>query len=596
MRWLADVRRIIHLAAPPPWAGAVIVSSALLAAALEAAGLALFMPLMQALGAGGPQNRVGAALDRWLAPEPHAVRALVVVAALCLCIIGKNLVSFVGGYAARWVDGAVAHGLRIRIFEQTLSACVDYRPGARITDIVTTLANNTWKVSSALSLVYRLLICACTFGVFMALLLAISTPLTVIAAASLGAAAAVVHLTTARAQQAGKAVVEENKAFGLRMWESMNALQLIRSFGREGHETERFRATSEAIRRRMLKLDMMWAIPGPVSEIFGVLLIGLLLLVGARMGVGLASLAAFLAVLYRLQGPTREFMQCRVALEGLQASVDDVDHFLASTREPHISSGSLIHGPLQGAIEFREVSFRYDVDEPLALDSVSFSIPAGQTTALVGRSGSGKSTLMALLMRFYDPASGTILVDGRALTGLNLAAWRSSLSLMAQEAQLFHDSAAANIGYGDLNASRAEVEAAASVAGADAFLRALPEGYDTALGDRGARLSGGQKQRVALARTILKDPQLLLLDEPTNALDAETEQAFQAALKQFSAGKTVVVIAHRLGTVMNADQVVVLEGGKVVDIGPPQTLLRRPGQFARLHDLHFAQPDPREVA
>ncbi|MCR5880653.1 ABC transporter ATP-binding protein [Phenylobacterium sp. J367] len=530
-----------------------------------------------------------------LAPIPGDWRLPVLVLALCAAVAGKNLAVFAGGYVARYVDGVVAHRLRSRIFEQSLSACLDYRSGARITDVVTTLANNTWKVSNALSLVYRLAICTVTFAVFLALLLAISAPLTGLALLLLAGAAGLVHVVTRRAQDTGRAVVEENRVFGLRMWESMGALQLIRSFGREGYEANRFRSVSERIRRRILALDVLWALPGPIAEVCGALLIGVLVLAGVTLGAGLAPLAAFLALLYRLQGPTREFMQCKVALDGLAAAVDDVEDVLTETATPYIVGGAAPAQPLQHGLELREVSYAYDAAEPPVLDRVSFAIPAGRTTAIVGRSGAGKSTLLSLLFRFRDPTGGVILADGRPLPELDLAGWRGRLSLMAQEAQLFNATAAENIGYGDLAASREAVAKAAAVAGAD-FIAALPQGLDTELGDRGARLSGGQRQRIALARTILKGPDLLLLDEPTNALDAETEQAFQAALRTFSEGRTVVVVAHRLSTVMAADQVIVLEAGRVVEAGPPQELLARPGHFARLHGLQYAEPVAKEVA
>lgn len=595
--FLVRLRQIFRLADAPLWAAPAFIGLGLLGAALEGAGLYLFMPLMQSLGAsGGDPHPLARAFDALIAPVEPRLRPAVLVAALVLSILAKNVVGFVSGYVARLVDGLVAHRLRTRVFEQSLSSCVDYRSGNRMTDVVTTLANNTWKVSNALSLVYRLAICACTFAVFFALLLAISVKLTAVAVVMLGASALLVHAVTHRAQEAGNGVVEENKAFGLRMWENAGALQLIRSFAREHYETRRFREVSDRIRRRILSLDILWALPGPISEVFGALLIGVLVLAGAASGTGLAPMAAFLAVLYRLLGPTREFMQCKVAMDGLAAAIDDVDGFLRDTAEPFIRSGSATAPPLAEGVTFRQVSFRYADGEDLALDEASFTLPAGKTTAVVGRSGAGKSTLMSLLFRFRDPVSGDILVDGRPLRDLDLAAWRARLSLMAQEAQLFNDTVLANIGYGDLEAERARIEAAAQVAGAHPFIAQLPQGYDTELGDRGARLSGGQRQRIALARTILKDPEILLLDEPTNALDVETEQAFQAALQTFSRGRTVVVIAHRLSTVRSADQVIVLDAGRVVEVGSPAELLARPGHFARLHGLQYAEPPTREVA
>jgi subfamily B ATP-binding cassette protein MsbA len=592
--FIQRARQVIRLAEPPRWAQPSIIVLGLLGAALEGLSLYLFIPLLQSLGAGGDDHLLSRAFERLLAPIQPDLRAVVIVAALCAAVLGKNIVTLVGGYVARLVDGLVAHDLRARIFDQALSACVDYRADARLTDVTTTLTNNTWKVSNALSIAYRLVICTCTFLVFGALLMAISWRLTLLALTMLGIAAAVVHLLTRRAHALGHAVVEENRNFGLRMWESMSLLQLIRSFGREEFERRRFVEQSERVRRRILSLDIMWALPGPIAEIFATLLIGALVLVGAATGAGLAPLGAFLAVLYRIQGPTREFLQCKVALDGLGAAVDDVDQFLADTSRAYIASGSAPAYPPASEIEFREVSFRYQEGEPLALDAATFTIPAGKTTALVGRSGGGKSTLLSMLLRFRDPESGEILVDGRPLREFDVASWRLLLSVMSQEAQIFNDTAAANIRYGDLDASEAEVIDAATIAGADAFIEAMPQGYETILGDGGARLSGGQRQRIALARTILRSPSVLLLDEPTNALDAETEQAFQAALRTFAQGRTVVVIAHRLSTVMSADQVVVMEDGRVVEAGPPAELLARPGRFAQLHGLQ--QGGPREEA
>ena len=587
-------RQVLRLADPPRWASAAILVLGLIAAALEGAGLYLFIPLMQSLGAGDSGHPLARAFARLLEPVPAHHRPIWLVAGLCFSIIAKNAVTYAGGYVARLVDGQVAHRLRTQVFAQTLTSCADDRPEARITDVVATLSNNTWKVSHALSLVFRLIICTAAMFVFFALLLAISVKLTLVAAVMLGLTAALVHLVTGRAEEVGEAVVEENKAFGLRMWESAGALQLIRSFGREDYEVRRFSQVSEVVRRRILTLDMTWALPGPIAEVAGAILIGALILVGISSDAGLAPLAAFLAVLYRLQGPTRELMQCKVALDGLAAAVRDVDDYLKATQVPPVVSGALPARPLVHAIILREVSFRYAAGEPLALDRVSLTLPAGRTIAIVGRSGAGKSTLAALLFRFRDPGSGDILVDGAPLTDLDLASWRARVSLMPQEAMIFHDTAMANIAYGKVAATEQEVYDAARVAGADGFIRQLRGGYDTTLGDHGARLSGGQKQRIALARTILKDPDLLLLDEPTSALDLETEKTFQTALKTFAHGRTIVVIAHRLSTVLAADLVVVLDEGRVVDQGPPSELLERPGWFARMYNLDA--DDAREVA
>src|SRR4029450_2297297 len=347
-----------------------------------------------------------------LAPIPAEGRVLALVAAVFAMVVIKNIVSLLNTYVTRLTGGHVAHPLRLRVFEQTIPSCIDYRVQSKKTDIVNTLTTETWKVSSGLILVYRLIICACTCAVFLLLLLSISVPLTAIALFFLGVSAAMIHLATRRAASAGKSVVAENKRFGLRMWESINALPLIRSFSREDYELARFAALSESVHWRVLEMDMLWPVPGPLSEIFATALIGLLVLTGSMLGTGFAVLAAFLAVLWRPQGPVRRLTSSKVPLDPLGPSVADVAEYLEATKTPYIKNGARRLAAFDTAIEFRDVSFRYAPQEPLALDRVSFTIPMGRTTAIVGRSGAGKSTLMTLLYRFEDPTARGTLGEG----------------------------------------------------------------------------------------------------------------------------------------------------------------------------------------
>ncbi|TAN00758.1 MAG: ABC transporter ATP-binding protein [Rhizobiaceae bacterium] len=582
---LARMRRIFHLAAAPPWAGPTIVALGLAAAVLEGAGLFLFIPLIESLGAAAAPGRWKPLFDRLLSPVPAHYVTAVLIAVLCFSITLKIAVNLFNTWVSRYIDGLVAHQLRCRVFDQTISSCIDYRVENKRADIVTTIANNTWKLSQGLSLCYRLIVCACTFTVFVALMLAISVKLTLLSLSLLGLAAFAIRFATRRADATGKAVVEENKQFGLRMWESINSLQLIRAFAREDYESRRLRQVSDRVRQRLLSLDMLWAAPGPVAEMSIAIMIGVLILVAKQTGTGIAALAAFLSLLYRLQGPVKELLQSKIALDGIGAAIDDVDEFLSQTDTPFLSGGDVAAPSAGHAVEFRNVSFRYAPAEPLALDNVSFSIPAGKTTAFVGESGAGKSTVLSLLFRFRDPTSGAIVVGDTPLPAFDLHRWRERLSVMSQEVYLFNDTIAANIGYADFDAGIERIREAARIARADDFISALPEGYDTRIGDQGMRLSGGQRQRIALARAILRDPDILLLDEATNALDIETEQAFQLALEQFSRNRTVVVIAHRLSTVRAADQIIVLSKGRVVETGAPDRLLSRSGHFSRLYDL-----------
>jgi subfamily B ATP-binding cassette protein MsbA len=584
------VVRLMRLADPPAWASPAMIALGLAVAFLEGTTLYLFIPLIQSLGApAGTGNQVAYLFDHLIVAVPADQRIAVLVGAMFIAVVLKNLARFANSYVGRLTGGLVAHRLRLKVFRQTIASCIDYRVQNKKTDVVNTLSSETWKVANGLIVIYRLVICLCTCAVFLVLLLMISVKLTALAMLFLAGSAALVHLATRRADKTGKDVIEENKRFGLRMWESINALQLIRSFSRESYELQRFAVLSDNVHRRLLSLDMLWAVPAPLSEIFAMALIGLLILTAGMLGTGFAVLAAFLAILYRMQGPIREVMTSKVALDSLNASVDDVADYLELTRRPYIASGSRRFATLERQIEFRNVSFRYAPGEPWALRNVSFVIPMGVATAIVGRSGAGKSTLMLLLFRFEDPTEGQILVDGIPLPELDLPSWRARLSLMSQDVRLFNTTIAENIGYGDLAASAETIRKAAKVAGAETFIGELPNGYGTEVGDHGIRLSGGQRQRIALARTVLRDPEILLLDEATNALDSQSEQAFQDALDTYARGRTVVVIAHRLSTVADADQIIVLEEGRIVEHGTRASLLKSQGQFARLHDLQFGK-------
>ena len=586
-RTLAGLVRDLHaVGRPARWAPVAIVALGLLAALFEGLGLVLFIPLIQSLGVTPrTDGLLERALGTVLQPIPQNDRTAWLVGLVFVLILLKNVTNFANTAVTKTMEGDIAHRLRTRIFDQVLSSCIDFSSTRKRSDIATTLSTNSWKAANALSLFYSMATALLTFVIFMTLMAVISPLLTILTFVFLIVIAIGIRSLSRYADRIGQAVVTENKAFGHRMWESVNSLQFIRTFSRESYERGRFAVASDTMRSRLLSLDLLWALPSGISELAIVALIGMLILFATGAGVGFAALAAFLSLLYRLQGPARILMQDKVALDGMAPMIDDVADLLEESRQPFLEDGTAEPPPLRRGITFADVSFRYAPHEPWALRNISLTIPAGRTTAIIGASGAGKSTMLALLLRFRDPQQGQVLVDGVPLTQFRLAKWRGRLALMSQEVVLFHDTIDANIAYGREEATRDEIVAAARIANADGFIARLPEGYDTVVGDSGLRLSGGQRQRVALARTVLRDPDILLLDEPTNALDIESERAFQQALQRYSHQRTVVVVAHRLSTIRDADQVIVMDGGKVIEMGPPDQLMLSGGKFARMLGL-----------
>jgi subfamily B ATP-binding cassette protein MsbA len=364
------------------------------------------------------------------------------------------------------------------------------------------------------------------------------------------------------------------KAYGMESYESKRASRLIESL---------FRIVQRAARTR--------SIASPLMETLGAVAIAAVILYGGHQVITGArtpgTFFAFVTALLAAYQPLKSLAGLNTSLqEGLAAA-----HrlFAVLDIEPTIQDRADAV-PLRinrGEIRFERVRFAYD-NGALALDGVDLAVPAGKTVALVGASGAGKSTILNLIPRFYEVDAGAVSIDGRDVRDVTLASLRSAMALVSQEVSLFDDTVRANIAYGRFDASEAEIIAAAKAAAADEFIRALPQGYDTPVGEQGVKLSGGQRQRLAIARAMLKNAPILLLDEATSALDTESERLVQSALKELMRGRTTLVIAHRLSTIVDADLIYVIDNGRVAEAGSHAELLRHDGAYARLYKLQFA--------
>ena len=399
---------------------------------------------------------------------------------------------------------------------------------------------------------------------------------------------------THRIRTAARVARHSNGRLAAFAQETLAAIRIVQGLGRETLQESRF-DTQNRVSLDASLLGIRYQ--ARIAPLVDVLAGGGLALV---MGYGAASVAAgrvtigdviiFFAYVTNLYAPMRALARLGSSVSRAAVGAERIGEIMRVEREVADRPGAIAAAQLSGTVEFDGVSFGYDPDRPV-LREVSFRVAPGERVAVVGASGAGKSTLVSLIARLYDPSSGTIRIDGHDLRDLQLSSLRQQISLVLQDALLFSGTVAENISFGRPNATRPEIERAARAAGADSFVRELPESYDSLIGERGATLSGGQRQRLAIARAVLRDAPIVILDEPTSGLDIPTERDLLAALATAIAGRTTFLIAHRLTTVQLATRVLVVEGGRVVEDGDPAALLRREGAFARLHLAHQASPE-----
>ncbi len=374
--------------------------------------------------------------------------------------------------------------------------------------------------------------------------------------------------------------------------EAITAQRVVKLFGGQAYERTQFGHANEKNRRLNLRLVATRAGSTASVQFIAAWAVSAVVYIATSPSV-LASMTpgtfvAFVGAMLSLLGPIKNLTNLNEKLQKGIAAAADIFGLLAETAEPR--GGRVLPGPVQGAVRLEGVSFRYPGSEKWVLQDIALDIAPGETVAFVGRSGSGKSTLLSLLPRFYDPQQGRITIDGEDLRELDPHALRRHIALVDQNVTLFNDTVERNIAYGELaDASRADIQAAAEAAHAWEYIRRLPQGLDTQVGPNGVMLSGGQRQRLAIARALLKPAPLLILDEATSALDSESEKVVQDALLTLMEGRTTLVIAHRLSTILHADRIVVVDAGRIVEIGPHAELLERDGAYAKLYQMQFGE-------
>jgi subfamily B ATP-binding cassette protein MsbA len=371
------------------------------------------------------------------------------------------------------------------------------------------------------------------------------------------------------------------------MQETFAGIRVIKSFAREAHQEKEFKRSNQVQFSQMMRIIRSLEAVGPLVETMAAIGVGIALLYVYAENLSVGRFFGLISGIFILYDPIKTLSRIHLVMQRSIAATTSIFSILDSQPTVPDAPNAVVLSSSEGRIDFEDVTFRYANTVTDAISNLTLHIEPGKTYALVGASGAGKSTILSLILRLYDATSGAVKVDGRDLRSVTQKSLREQIGLVTQETFLFHDTIFNNIQFGRLDATPEEVREAARAAYAHDFIMAQPKGYQTVIGDKGCLLSGGQQQRLAIARAVLKNAPILLLDEATSSLDSESEQQIQKALAELAAGRTVIAIAHRLSTVLSADQIIVMDGGRIKEIGTHAELLEKSGYYRRLYDHQF---------
>ena len=516
---------------------------------------------------------------------------------LCLSILTvffiKNIFLYIKNILLRIVELKLVKEIRDRLYKHIQTLSLGYFNRQHTGSITSIVMNDVEQLQIALAVVFqRLFVEPINILTFVALLFIISWKLALIAIIIIplaGIAILSIGRSIRRKSRRTQAKIAEIMQI---LTETLTSIRIVKAFVNEKEEIKNFTRESKHYFKLLLKRARLDLIAGPTTETFGVI-IGVVLLwyggmeVLAQKGVSAEDFIRFILILFSILGPIKQLSNVNLKIQIGAASAERIFGLLDTPPEIVEDPDPVELDVFNNSIEFDQIHFEYSDADERVLDGVTFTIKQGEVVALVGPSGSGKSTIADLIPRFFDVSKGALRIDGNNVRKISFSSLRGSMGIVTQEVILFNDTIRKNIAYGQSDVTEEAIQKAAKAANALEFIEQTPDGFDTLIGERGVNLSGGQKQRLAIARALLKNPPILILDEATSALDTESEKMVQKAIEVLMKDRTALVIAHRLSTVQNADKIVVLDKGKILEVGSHNELYEKGGLYRRLYDIQF---------
>jgi ATP-binding cassette, subfamily B, bacterial MsbA len=519
---------------------------------------------------------------------------------ICLAIPAimtvRSLCSFGNTYCMQWVSNKVVTDIRGQVFNKIVRLSMDFFNKMRSGFLISRITNETRVVQMALTVVSSdIFKQPITIVGAITVLFLMDWKFTLVTLILFPTCLLPLRIYGRRARKALRGQFEGMGEMVVTMQETFAGIRVIKSFAREAHQEKEFKRSNQLQFSQMMRIIRSMEATGPLVETIAAVGIGLALLYVYAANLSAGRFFGLITGIFILYDPIKTLSKIQIVMQQSIAATTAIFALLDSESTVQDAPNAVGLRLSQGRIDFENVTFRYANTLTDAISNLTLHIEPGKTHALVGASGAGKSTILSLILRLYDPTSGAVNIDGCNLRSVTQKSLREKIGLVTQETFLFHDTISNNIRFGRLDATPEEVREAAKAAYAHDFIMAQPKGYETVIGDKGCLLSGGQQQRLAIARAVLKNAPILLLDEATSSLDSESEQQIQKALAKLATGRTVIAIAHRLSTVLSADQIIVMDGGRIKEIGTHAELLEKSGYYRRLYDHQFNRL-PEEVS